>query len=109
MYGDFHGKEEYIMKFQLMVRQKLGAAIGQESEMTPCTNVSPDGTFDADMLGFARRDSNAYVTAWVNGQGMKVRTQKDWMKNPKTKDLEKTLMVQNGAKPETYIFTLKQL
>ncbi len=109
MYGDFHGKEEYIMKFQLMVRQKLGAAIGQESEMTPCTNVSPDGTFDADMLGFARRDSNAYVTAWVNGQGMKVRTQKDWVKNPKTKDLEKTLMVQNGAKPETYIFTLKQL
>lgn len=97
------------MKFQLTVRQKLGAAIGQEGEENPCTNVSPDGTFEADMLGFARRDSNAYVTAWVQSQGMKVRTQKDWAKNAKTKNLEKTLMVQNGANPETYIFALKQL
>lgn len=97
------------MKFQLMVRQKLGSALGQESEMQPCTNVSADGSFDADMLGFARRDSNAYVTDWVKAQGMRVRTQKDWTKNPKTKDLEKSLMVQNGDHPETYIFTLKQL
>ena len=97
------------MKFQLMVRQKLGSALGQESEMQPCTNVSADGTFDDAMLGFARRDSNAYVTDWIKAQGMRVRTQKDWTKNPKTKDLEKSLMVQNGDHPETYIFTLKQL
>ena len=97
------------MKFQLTVRQKLGSAIGQESEEQPCTNISPDGSFEADMLGFARRDSNAYITAWVQAQGMKVRTQKDWTKNAKTKNLEKSLMVQNGAVPETYIFALKQL
>ena len=65
------------MKFQLTVRQKLGSAIGQESEAIPCTNISPDGTFEAQMLGFARRDCNAYITAWVNGRGMKVRA---WMK-----------------------------
>ena len=97
------------MIFQLTVRQKLGAAIGQESDESHCTNISPDGCFEADMLGFARRDSNAHVTAWVNAQGMKVRTQKDWAKNAKTKALEKTVTVQNGDKPETYIFSLKQL
>ena len=101
--------EGRIMRFQLTVRQKLGSAIGQEGEQSPCTNISPDGTFEADMLGFARRDSNAYVTEWVKAQGMRVRTQKDWVKNAKTGALEKTLMVQNGASPETYIFSLKQL
>ena len=97
------------MKFQLTVKQKLGSAIGQESEAIPCTNISPDGTFEAQMLGFARRDCNAYITAWVNGRGMKVRTQKDWAKNAKTGCLEKQLMVQNGTSPETYIFMLKQM
>ena len=38
---------------------------------------------------------------------MKMRTQKDWVKNLKTKVLEKQVMVQNGAKPETYIFMLE--
>ena len=33
--------------------------------------------------------------------------QKDWVKNLKTKVLEKQVMVQNGAKPETYIFMLE--
>ncbi len=97
------------MKFQLSVKQKLGPAIGQESEEIPCVNVSPDGTFEAQMLGFARRDSNAYITAWVNGKGMRVRTQKDWVKNARSGSLEKQLMVQNGTSPETYIFILRQM
>lgn len=97
------------MKFQLSVKKKLGPAIGQESEEIPCVNVSPDGTFEAQMLGFARRDSNAYITAWVNGKGMRVRTQKDWVKNARSGSLEKQLMVQNGTSPETYIFILRQM
>ena len=40
---------------------------------------------------------------------MKLRTQKDWVKNIRTKLLEKQVMVQNGTSPETYVFTLEQL
>ncbi len=93
------------MKFKLSVKQKL--SVTEYSEPQPLTNLSPDGSFDADNLGFARRDSNAHVRAWIEGKGMKIRTQKDWAKNPKTKLLEKQVMVQNGAKPETYIFILE--
>ena len=93
------------MKFKLTVKQKL--SVTQFSDPEPLTNLSADGSFEADNLGFARRDSNAHVRAWIVGKGMKKRTQKDWVKNLKTKVLEKQVMVQNGAKPETYIFMLE--
>lgn len=93
------------MTFKLTVKQKLSPIEFGESE--PLTNVSPDGSFEADSLPFARRDSNAHVRAWVESKGMTMRTQKDWVKNPKTKALEKQVMVQNGAKPETYVFVLE--
>jgi hypothetical protein len=93
------------MTFRLTVKQKL--SVTEFTEPQPLTNLSPDGSFEADNLGFARRDSNAHVRAWIEGKGMKIRTQKDWAKNMKTKLLEKQVMVQNGAKPETYIFILE--
>lgn len=93
------------MTFKLSVKQKL--SVLEFTEPEPLTNLSADGSFEADNLGFARRDSNAHVRAWIEGKGMKMRTQKDWVKNPKTKLLEKQVMVQNGAKPETYIFILE--
>jgi hypothetical protein len=94
------------MTFRLTVKQKLSnVAFGDPK---PCNNISPDGTFEADSLPFARRDCNAYVRGWVEGQGMKMRTQKDWTKNLKTKNLEKQVMVQNGAKPETYVFVIEE-
>lgn len=93
------------MKFILTVKCKTG--INEFSEAQPLINISPDGSFDADNLGFARRDSNTHIRTWVEGKGMKIRTQKEWAKNPKTKLFEKQVMVQNGAKPETYIFMLE--
>ena len=93
------------MTFRLTVKQKL--SVTEFTEPQPLTNLSADGSFEADNPGFARRDSNAHVRAWIEGRGMKLRTQKDWVKNPKTKLLEKQVMVQNGAKPETYIFMLE--
>lgn len=94
------------MKFRLTVKQKLSnVAFG---DPIACNNVSPDGTFVADSLPFARRDSNAYVRGWVEGQGMKMRTQKDWAKNMKTKNLEKQVMVQDGDKPKTFLFVIEE-
>lgn len=93
------------MTFKLSVKQKL--SVTEYSDPQPLTNLSPDGSFEADNLGFARRDSNSHVRAWIEGKGMKMRTQKDWTKNMKTKALEKQVMVQNGAKPETYVFILE--
>lgn len=95
------------MKFRITVKQKLSNI--EYGEAKPLKNVSPDGTFEADSLPFARRDSNAHVRGWVEGSGMKMRTQKDWAKNIKTKALEKQVMVQNGAKPETYVFVLEEV
>jgi hypothetical protein len=93
------------MTFKLSVKQKL--SVTEYSQAEPLTNLSADGSFEADNLGFARRDANGHVRAWIEGKGMKMRTQKDWAKNPKTKVLEKSVMVQNGAKPETYVFMLE--
>lgn len=49
------------MKFKLTVKQKL--SVTQFSDPEPLTNLSADGSFEADNLGFARRDSNAHVRA----------------------------------------------
>ena len=95
------------MKFRITAKQKTGISTFGEPEPLLC--VSPDGTFEADSLPFARRDSNAYVRSYCEGKGMQMRTQKDWVKNMKTKALEKQVMVQNGAKPETYVFVLETL
>jgi hypothetical protein len=93
------------MTFKLTVKQKL--SVTEFTEPEPLTNLSADGSFEANSLPFAKRDSNAHIRAWVEGKGMKIRTQKDWTKNLKTKLFEKQVMVQNGAKPETYIFILE--
>lgn len=93
------------MTFKLTVKQKL--SVTEFTAPEPLGNLGAEGSFEADNLGFARRDANAHVRAWIEGKGMKMRTQKDWVKNPKTKLLEKQVMVQNGAKPETYIFILE--
>ncbi len=94
------------MKFRLTVKKKISNVEFGEAE--PCTNVSPDGSFEADSLPFARRDCNTHVRAWCEGHGMKMRTQKDWVKNMRTKALEKQVMVQNGDKPETYVFIIEE-
>jgi hypothetical protein len=93
------------MTFKLTVKQKL--SVTEFTEPEPLTNLSADGSFEANSLPFAKRDSNAHIRAWIEGKGMKIRTQKDWTKNLKTKLFEKQVMVQNGAKPETYIFILE--
>ena len=93
------------MRFILTVKRKTG--MNEFSDPQPLINISPDGSFEADNLGFARRDSNSHIRSWTEGKGMKIRTQKDWVKNPKTKQFEKQVMVQDGDKPETYIFMLE--
>ena len=98
------------MRFRLTVKKKTGTAVGAEfAEAVPVTTLSEDGSFDADNIGFARRDCNTYIREWAEQSGMKLRTQKDWVKNIRTKLLEKQVMVQNGTSPETYVFTLEQL
>ena len=94
------------MRFRLTVKQKL--SVTEFSEAQAVLTAGADGGFEADSITFARRDSNAYIRDWVNGSGMKLRTQKDWAKNPKTKQFEKQVMVQNGPRPETYIFAIEE-
>ena len=94
------------MKFTLKVRKKL--SVTEYSEAEAVRSASKDGSFEAESISFARRDANTYIRDWVNGMGMRLRTQKDWMKNPKTKQFEKQVMVQNGPSPETYIFVIEE-
>ena len=97
------------MKFKLTAKQKLSVTEFGTPEPVMCVSPAGDGVFDADSLPFARRDCNTYVRDYCEAKGFKMRTQKDWTKNLKTKALEKQVMVQNGSKPETYIFTLETL
>ena len=94
------------MKFTLKVKRKL--SVTEYSEETAVKSAGEEGVFEADSITFARRDCNAYIRDWVSGMGMKLRTQKDWAKNPKTKHFEKQVMVQNGPSPETYIFVIEE-
>ena len=94
------------MRFTLKVKQKL--SVTEYSEPAAVRSAGEDGSFEADSITFARRDANTYIRDWVSGSGMKLRTQKDWVKNPKTKQFEKQVMVQNGPRPETYIFVIEE-
>ena len=94
------------MKFVLKVRQKL--SVTEYSEEKPVVTAGEGGAFEADSITFARRDCNAYIRSWAEGSGLKLRTQKDWVKNPKSKQFEKQVAVQNGTKPETYVFSIEE-
>ena len=94
------------MKFTLKVKQKL--SVTEFGELTAVKSAGADGSFEAASITFARRDANTYIRDWVSGSGMKLRTQKDWVKDPKTKQFEKQVMVQNGPSPETYIFVIEE-
>ncbi len=98
------------MTFRLTVKKKIGTAVGAEfSEAEPVSTLNSEGTFEADNIGFARRDCNTYIRDWVEGMGMKLRTQKDWVKNIRTKQLEKQVMAQSTTGAFTFVFTLEQL
>lgn len=94
------------MRFTLKVKQKL--SVTQYTEAIPVKSVSADGSFEADSITFARRDANAFIREWTDRSGMKLRTQKDWVKNPRTKLFEKQVMVQNGVHPESYVFIIEE-
>lgn len=95
------------MDFKLTVMKKIS---NTEFGAAEAVNMAgADGIFEAQALPFAKTACNAHIRSWVEGSGMTMRTQKDWVKNMKTKAMEKTVMVQNGSSPETYVFVLEQL
>ncbi len=94
------------MKFVLKVKQKL--SVTEFTEAQPVKLDNEDGSFEEASITFARTKANALLRRWADGTGVKIRTQKDWIKNPKTKQFEKQLMVQNGTTPETYVFIIEE-
>ncbi len=94
------------MKFVLKVKQKL--SVTEFTEAQPVKLDNEDGSFEEASITFARTKANALLRRWADGTGVKIRTQKDWVKNPKTKQFEKQLMVQNGTTPETYVFIIEE-
>lgn len=95
------------MNFKLTVKKKISTT--EFGEAVAVKAAGEDGVFDAQALPFAKTACNAHVRSWVEGMGMTMRTQKDWVKNAKTKALEKAVMVQNGGVTESYVFVLEQL
>ncbi len=94
------------MKFILTVRQKL--SVTELGEASAVENAGEGGAFEAQAITFARTQANSFIREWTQAHGLMMRTQKDWARNLKTKNFEKQVMVQHGAKPETYIFVLEQ-
>lgn len=94
------------MKFRLTVKRKL--SVTEFEEAVPVKAASEDGTFEAQAINFAKTACNAYIREWAESTGVKMRSQKDWAKNLKTKNFEKALMVQNGANAENYVFVLEE-
>lgn len=94
------------MKFTLTVKQKL--SVTDFSDASPVENAGEGGVFEAQAITFARTQANGFIREWTQAAGLTMRTQKDWAKNLRTKNFEKQVMVQNGTKPETYVFVLEQ-
>lgn len=94
------------MKFRLTVKRKL--SVTEFGEAEPVKAASDDGTFEAQAINFAKTACNAYIREWSENTGVKMRSQKDWAKNMKTKAMEKAVMVQNGAQAENYVFVLEE-
>ena len=95
------------MNYCLKVKQKL--SVTQCSEEKAVTCAGENGVFEAQAITFARTAANAHIRQWSEEEGLRMRTQKEWAKNLKTKNYEKQVMVQNGTHPETYVFVLEQL
>ena len=94
------------MKFKLTIKKKVDT-INFSDELNVAT-AGENGVFEAQAINFAKTQSNAFIREYLISNGFRIRTQKEWVKNIKTKNFEKSVMVQNGTKPETYIFTLSQ-
>jgi hypothetical protein len=92
------------MKYVLTVKQKLSVTDFTIAE--PVKNAGENGSFEAQAITFARTQANGYIREWTQSEGLRMRTQKDWVKNLKTKCFEKQVMVQKGPTPLTYVFVL---
>ena len=94
------------MNFKLTVKQKL--SVTEFSPEKTVENAGEGGVFSAQAITFARTQANGFIREWTQSAGLTMRTQKDWAMNIRTKNFEKQVMVQNGTKPETYVFVLEQ-
>lgn len=94
------------MDFRLTVKKKISNT--EFGEAVAVAAAGADGVFEAQALPFAKTACNAHIRSWAESEGLTVRTQKDWVKNMRTKAMEKAVMVQNGSAPESYVFVLEQ-
>ncbi|MBP1533322.1 MAG: hypothetical protein IK999_04225 [Ruminococcus sp.] len=95
------------MRFRLTAKKKLSNV--EFAEPVPVKAAGDNGEFEAQALPFARTQCNAFIQQWAEGMGLRVRSQKDWSKNAKTKNLERQVMMQDNGSPETYVFELETI
>ena len=92
------------MNFKLTVKQRISNVEFGELDIVKAAGA--DGVFEAQAITFARTQANGYIREWTQSEELRMRTQKDWVKNLKTKCFEKQVMVQKGPTPLTYVFVL---
>ena len=95
------------MRFRLTAKKKLSNVEFAEPVLVKA--AGDNGEFEAQALPFARTQCNAFIQQWAEGMGLRVRSQKDWSKNAKTKNLERQVMMQDNGSPETYVFELETI
>lgn len=95
------------MKFRLTVKRKLSVTEFAEADVVKAAGA--DGCFEAQALPFAKTACNGFIRSWAEGTGVVPATQKDWVKNMKTKNMEKTVTVRDNGAPLTYVFVLEEV
>ena len=95
------------MLFRLTVKRKLSVTEFGEAETVRAAGA--DGCFEAQALPFAKTACNGFIRSWAEGVGVSLATQKDWIKNVKTKAMEKQVSVRNNGRPENYVFVLEEV
>ena len=95
------------MNFRLTVKRKISVTEYGEADIVKAAGA--DGVFEAQALPFAKTASNGFIRSWAEGTGVILATQKDWVKNMKTKNMEKLVTVRDGGKPLSYVFVLEEV
>lgn len=66
------------------------------------------GTFDAEMIGPAKRTASEYIQNWLIDRKIQVRTRNDWVKDIKRGGFSRELLVTENGAMVKMIFVLRE-
>jgi hypothetical protein len=87
-------------QYTITVIRKLGVNEFSDEEAV--------GSFDAEMIGPAKRAASEYIQNWLIDRKIQVRTRNDWVRDVKRGGLSRELLVTENGAMVKMIFVLRE-